>query len=157
MSQQAVSREQESRRKARRFCAFGVIGDPGAGLALVVRWTVTTALMGALGSGCLVTEERTFRSEPDLPPEILESPGQLQAHPVWLDNMQPMEWELRVRVRDYNIGQELWAHWRVVQNPKSGGGTTNAELPDFTAVQLPTGTDLIRELPLRVPTNTLAQ
>jgi hypothetical protein len=160
MSRQTVSRNHEQSKIARIFRWLGTLADPGPGLALNVRWTVTLALMGALGSGCLVTERHTFQDEPDSPPQILDAPGQPRRGSInRIDNMSEMpEWVLGIRVRDENVGQVLWAHWRVVKNPSSSGGTTNpAELPDFNPLEVPKSTDAIRDFEIRVPTNLLAQ
>jgi hypothetical protein len=67
---------------------------------------VTLALMGALGNGCLVTDRRTFRDEPDWPPQILRSPGEpMEGTIVWLDNMQSQPWTLRVVFSEHNVFQ----------------------------------------------------
>ncbi len=91
-------------------------------------------VLSALLSGCLVTSEIDFQVEENVPPLVLDKPGEegTIGSVLWVD-IDDTNWELLVDVRDENIGQPVTARWRVQ--------TEEQDEPEFKQAELaPSGT-----------------
>jgi hypothetical protein len=97
----------------------------------------------------LVTDQVEFPTDPDIPPMILDAPHSLApiGSQVWIDKAAQPSWEMSVRVRELNLGQELKAHWRLVNkdDPK----------PLFSERKLPEGDSELRDLEFTVQSDSL--
>lgn len=122
----------------------------GSGLASY--WLgVVLAGLGGPASGCLVTDQITFEEEPNVPPVLLKAPGVKEdlGSIVWIDRSMRPTWDLRLKVRDENVEQDLVAHFRVKHEGE--------EFPPFDSIDLPAPPDgsVLRDLLVIVQTETL--
>lgn len=102
-------------------------------------------------SGCLVTDQVEFPTEENIPPWILDAPGNgpKQGQIIWIDKSVTTMWRMTVRVRDENVDQDLIAHWRLVSKDE--------DMPEFQKKKLAgaPGGPLIRQLDFDVQADTL--
>jgi hypothetical protein len=114
---------------------------------------VVLACLGGPAAGCLVTDPITFEEEPNVPPVLLTAPGERAylGSNVWIDRTARPQWDLRLKVRDENVDQDLTAHYRIVHEGEIS--------PPFDSIDVPARPDgaVLRDLLVTVQTEILNQ